>query len=422
VAIIVRRIIYEGRRFAVEIGEAWPYRRHTDSDTSFNHWSQDGEEVKNTITGSILDRFIHGASLYRYIIVVGLPVIVLLLLLARILRAVPGLSFIGSWIESIATSTLGGGLGDVVIYANEPGEAAWIRGAIVADIRNLHRRADVRHIHVFAHSQGTPITFETLFNHLPPSLRRKIKTYVTIGSVLNYFAQANGVLDIRVIRRFPRLPYPHSDFADGFQWINFWNHGDPIPEFSALDPYEEVIKPPTGRSPASPTNIRTRGALTPWGSHSEYWTNVDQVHKPLVRRVFFGVQVDGGPTNGPVSDDAESRERKRAGILSRWLVAIAIIVSLGVLWMATLYSAEPLKNNPFDRLFAEVQVAAQDIRDLVQGRNAAEATDVPKEDAAGTSQLFKQESVFGNESVVLPVLWIIFFGWCFGSILGGAPA
>jgi hypothetical protein len=86
--------------------------------------------------------------------------------------------------------------------------------------------------------------------------------------------------------------------------MNFWNLADPITEFYGLDEYNLVDKAPvlqldkqdkpilldaqtmladTERDPASPVNIKTRATLQ---NHSEYWSNLDQVHIPFALRVL----------------------------------------------------------------------------------------------------------------------------------------
>ncbi|MEK6573661.1 MAG: hypothetical protein AABZ58_05035, partial [Chloroflexota bacterium] len=174
--------------------------------------------------------------IYRYIVVLTLPITFLGLTIARLLQWTRVLGGVGDEIEKALNRALSGVLGDVVTYAMDPAQAHRVRSVVEADLRFFHDRPDVSFIHVFAHSQGTPITFETLFNHLPDTYRRKIKTYATIGSVLSYYHQVNAVIDAFYIPRFPVYPYPK--FADGFKWMNFWNLAAPITEFYGLDERE----------------------------------------------------------------------------------------------------------------------------------------------------------------------------------------
>ena len=215
----------------------------------------------------------------------------------------PVLRGIGEGLEKALNVALSGFLGDVVTYATNPAQAHRVRQVVETDLKFFHARPEVSHIHVFAHSQGTPITFETLFNHLPGTYRGKVKTYVTIGSVLSYYNQVNAVLDKSYVPRFPVRSYP-KDFAGGFKWMNFWNLADPITEFYGLDEYNLVEEAPvfsltkeerpkpislnaslskTKRDPVGTTNIKTRTTLE---NHAEYWGNQDHVHIPFVLRVL----------------------------------------------------------------------------------------------------------------------------------------
>jgi pimeloyl-ACP methyl ester carboxylesterase len=300
-------------------GIAWPYRKVSNSDS----WSDHYYSVKGKVdprTGK-LQIFKWGNSnqppiltpsrslrlffvlMYRYIVVISLPLSFVGFVIAQVLKWLPVLRGIGEGLDRALSVALSGFLGDVVTYATNPAQAHRVRQVVETDLKFFHDLPEVSHIHVFAHSQGTPITFEALFNHLPGTYRGKVKTYVTIGSVLSYYNQVNDVLDKSYIRRFPVRSYP-TDFADGFKWMNFWNLADPITEFYGLDEYNLVEEAPvfvlkegekpkpiplevslsqTKRHPASPTNIKTRATIE---NHAEYWGNQDHVHVPLALRVL----------------------------------------------------------------------------------------------------------------------------------------
>ncbi len=299
-------------------GIAWPYRKVSNSDSWSDHYYSVADE-KDERTGGLkifkwsnsdrhiilTVRFLRllFVLMYRYIVVISLPISFVGFGIAQVLKWVPVLRGIGEGLEKALSVALSGFLGDVVTYATNPAQAHRVRQVVETDLKFFHDRPEVSHIHVFAHSQGTPITFEMLFNHLPANYRRKVKTYVTIGSVLSYYNQVNDVLDKSYIRRFPVQPYP-KDFAEGFKWMNFWNLADPITEFYGLDEYNLVEEAPvfaleegerprpisldaslskTKRHPVSPANIKTRATLE---NHAEYWGNQDHVHIPLALRVL----------------------------------------------------------------------------------------------------------------------------------------
>lgn len=262
---------------------AWPYRTHPHSDT----------RRPTDRPATWREALLLSPLLYRYLVILGLPIIYFLLLVAELLSIIPAqiplLGSIGPGLRGMLRALLSSGLGDVNAYATDPAQAHRVRSAVEGDLRFFHERPDVSAIHVVSHSQGTPITFETLFHHLPDRMRRKVRTYVTIGSVLSYYHQANAVLDKLRQRRFPVRPYP--PFSQGFRWINLWNLYDPIPEYYALDEYEQVEPAAAGTGAmtlqrASPTDIQTGGHWLPWHAHSEYWENLPHMHLPLVSRLL----------------------------------------------------------------------------------------------------------------------------------------
>jgi hypothetical protein len=299
-------------------GIAWPYRVVSNSDSWADHYySVAGKKDEQTGKLKIFKwgnsdrpliltaRFLRLLFVltYRYIVVISLPLSFVGFGIAQVLKWLPMLKGVGDGLDKALSVALSGFLGDVVTYATNPAQAHRVRQVVETDLKFFHDRPEVSHIHVFAHSQGTPITFEILFNHLPETYRGKIKTYVTVGSVLSYYNQVNAVLDKSYVPRFPVRSYP-KDFAADFKWMNFWNLADPITEFYGLDEYNLVEEAPvfvlkkgekpqpiplatslsqTKRHPASPTNIKTRATLE---NHAEYWGNQDHVHVPLALRVL----------------------------------------------------------------------------------------------------------------------------------------
>jgi hypothetical protein len=295
-------------------------------------------------------------------VILGLPISFLFLSLIWVVKLIPPLREWAADIEQTISLILSSVLGDVVGYAMDPAQAHRVRSAVEADLRFFHDRPEVSNLHVFAHSQGTPITFEVLFRHLPDAYRRKIKTYVTIGSVLSYLHQANPILDPVYVRRFPVNPYP--DFAEGFKWINFWNLADPITEFFGLDEYNLIQRAPlleldsaghpihlthpeeiqrqTKRYPASPTNIKTRATLQ---NHGEYWGNLDLVQTPFAARVFGDLRP---PEWNP------SRERLRGSLAHhQWVLVLWtlwIILFFPGVWALHLAWTTPAIREVFDWL------------------------------------------------------------------------
>lgn len=280
--ILVQLVLLGARRLL------WPYRQlaNSDSDTTDYH-SYLGPDGKKRYGRRDLRVMLLSQIFYRYIVVLALPVTFPGLILTRLLTWMGVLGDLADAVEAGINLVFGGVLGDVATYAMDPTLAHQVRCAVESDLQFFHKHPEVEDIHVFAHSQGTPITFEVLFNHLAPEYRAKIKTYVTIGSVLSYYHQANPVLDPLYISRFPVRPYP-DDFHSDFKWMNFWNLADPITEFYGLDEYNLLtgappLDPKVERHRCSPTNIKTRFTAQ---NHSEYWSNIKQVQRPFAKRVL----------------------------------------------------------------------------------------------------------------------------------------
>ena len=268
---------------------AWPFRQFANSDTDTkDYYSYLGADGQKRFARRDLPVMRISQLFYRYLVVLTLPIAFIGLTVARLLKWTRVLGGVGEALEGVLNMVLGSVLGDVVTYAMDLAQAHHVRCAVETDLRFFHDLPEVSDLHIFAHSQGTPITYEVLFHHLSDEYRRKIKTYMTIGSVLSYYHQTNPILDPVYIRRFPVRPYPVFD--KDFKWMNFWNLIDPITEFYGLDEYNILVEAPPldpeiKRHPSSPTNIKTRA--TP-ENHSEYWGNIDSVQRPFAKRVLLG--------------------------------------------------------------------------------------------------------------------------------------
>ena len=267
-------------------GLYWDRRAHDNTDKDYVHvylsHPDDGPDVEqkgNTIRVNT-EWFFPFLFYYRLLVVLGLPIAMILLTVTRVLKLFKPLAEVASKLENLFSLFLSRGLGDVSAYAMDPAQAHRIRSVIENEIRFFHNQACVDRIHIFAHSQGTPITFETLFHHLPDEYRQRISSYVTIGSVLSYYYQTAPVLDrVSTPSRFRKRAYPK--FADDFMWFNCWNLADQITEFYGLDEYVHDPVSAADTSTSNPVNIKTRAR-----GHSDYWTNVDEVHLPLAKRVL----------------------------------------------------------------------------------------------------------------------------------------
>ncbi len=294
----------------------WKYRYYSNSDVDHAkeyyeyRIMKDGKPV--TRIGEVDEwwflRLLFSPLFYRYFIFLALPIGFLVTSVAGFLKWTKVLGGLGEALDGAIKFMLVGYMDDVVNYATDPVQAHRVRSIVMEDIKRYHDLGEVKRIHIVAHSQGTPITFETLFHYLDPEYQRKIYTYVTLGSVLSYYHQARGALDPVYYNRF-KMPIRADQFPGcdtprdtkrprspryEFKWFNFWNFTDPITEFYGLDEYtwfngEWKTDPDTNaetpaRGYTSPTNIRTASSLAK--NHGEYWDNLEKFQKPFAKRIL----------------------------------------------------------------------------------------------------------------------------------------
>lgn len=320
----------------------WNYRIYANSDMDVAEYYSYEEQTMNGITKRIgkvdanwFTRFFLSPWLYRYFIFLTLPIAFVATILVRFLKWTRILGGLGEALDNLLQTALVGFMDDVVNFAMDPAQSHRVRSAVKHDIIYFHNRPDVKRIHVVAHSQGTPITYETLFQFLEEEYQEKIYTYVTIGSVLNYYYQARGILDEVYYERFPVSSAKKQNFHPEFKWMNFWNFTDPITEFYGLDEYTWFEQAPPKdqeykRGRTSPTNIRSHSSLSK--NHGEYWGNIGQINLPLAKRVL------GDPRPEEWNPEAIiGKVWHHIGVLglSALLLLIFAGLSFGVYWLAT---------------------------------------------------------------------------------------
>ncbi len=218
---------------------------------------------------------------YRFVVVLALPILFFLILLSKFFKWTKILGAFGEGLEIFLNRALGGILGDVSTYAMDPSQRYRVKSVIEDEISFFHKKGDVDNIHIFAHSQGTAITFEVLYQQLAQEKREKIKTYVTVGSILSYYHQTAPILETTYPpTRFRLTKYPsfalNPSGTSTFQWVNCWNLLDPITEFYGLNEFHK-----DNDIANSPKNIKTRALF-----HSDYWINIHEVHIPFINHIL----------------------------------------------------------------------------------------------------------------------------------------
>ena len=185
------------------------------------------------------------------------------------------------------------------------------------EIKFFHEKAD--HLHIFAHSQGTPITFETIFQQLDDEYRQKIKSYITIGSILSYYYHTALILG----NNYPPTRFrvqKYGPLHDGFKWVNCWNLLDPITEFYGLDEF-------VNKDTCSPINIKTRARF-----HSDYWVNIFEVHSPFCNHILDITTEDFWSDQKQIpkncfSDNEYKRNIRLVGLFSGIVTLIALVLT-----------------------------------------------------------------------------------------------
>ncbi len=268
---------------------------------------------------------------YRLTVVVGLPVMGLVWGLARLLNWIPATRALGRGLADVASRVLSGIMGDVASYARDPTRAARIRGTLEREIERLHQDHSVACVHVVAHSQGTALAFECLYDSLHPKYRRRLRTFITLGSPLGFYHAAEPVMDRFAMQRFPGPTYPR--FPNGYRWFNFWSFSDPITEFSGLPEYAfpAGVSPGAQAAPAGPRSIETRVSLR---NHTAYWHDYECVMYPLAKRVLLGGTPPEWEDSDRTGDAAAEPSRVRSTVRLALSYALAFVALATVVYLA----------------------------------------------------------------------------------------
>ncbi|MCC6568516.1 MAG: alpha/beta hydrolase [Anaerolineales bacterium] len=330
-------------------GLLWRFRTYANSDVDiaeYYSYEEDGRKLMGKVDEVFLTRLFFTPLIYRYLIFITLPIGFIGALLVSLLKWTKFLGGIGASLDKALNVMLVGYMDDVVNYAMDPAQSNRVRSAVINDIVYFYNKPGVKRIHVVAHSQGTPISYEALFHFLDKKYQDKIFTYTTIGSVLSYYHHARGVLDPVYYERFPVSVSTKQNFPKGFKWLNFWNFSDPITEFYGLDEYTYFEQAPPldekfARGTASPTNIRTKTSLE---NHGEYWNNLEKFTTPLAKRTLGELRPkewnpDIGEKGGRFADKGTDTRKKSADIAPTWWQRYRHHLAVVALWLFLLIGA-----------------------------------------------------------------------------------
>ncbi|MFN8462743.1 MAG: hypothetical protein U0X93_13370 [Anaerolineales bacterium] len=324
-------------------GLLWNRRTFANSDVDiaeYYSYKEDGIKKIGKVDEFWLTRLLFTPLIYRYLIFMTLPIGFIGTWLVSLFKWTKFLGGVGASLDKALNVMLVGYMDDVVNYAMDSAQSSRVRSAVINDIIYFYNKPGVKRIHVVAHSQGTPITYESLFHFLDEQYQDKIYTYATIGSVLSYYHQARGVLDPVYYERFPVSPLKKHRFPRNFKWMNFWNFSDPITEFYGLDEYTTFQDAPPlddefVRTRTSPVNIRTRTSLSE--NHGEYWNNIEKFTLPFAKRVLATKPADMRPPEWApdVERKKETKHTKQrdwkhykhhVSVMVVWVLIVAIAV------------------------------------------------------------------------------------------------
>ncbi|HMR99413.1 MAG TPA: alpha/beta hydrolase [Anaerolineales bacterium] len=399
-------------------GFLWRFRTYANSDVDiadYYSYEEDGRKLMGKVDEVFLTRLFFTPLIYRYLIFITLPIGFIGALLVSLLKWTKFLGGIGASLDKTLNVMLVGYMDDVVNYAMDPAQSNRVRSAVINDIVYFYNKPGVKRIHVVAHSQGTPITYEALFHFLDKKYQDKIFTYATIGSVLSYYHHARGVLDPVYYERFPVSVSTEQNFPKGFKWLNFWNFSDPITEFYGLDEYTYFEKAPPldakfARGIASPTNIRTKTSLE---NHGEYWNNLEKFATPFAKRTLGELRPkewnpDLGEKGGRFTDKGTDTRKKSEEFAPTWWQRYRHHLAVVALWLFLLVGA----------FFAIRWLMVQPVIHLVSDyfiRLHKNALDVfrfyfPSNDSATPKQLNALWSQILDGSLILIGIWL-FVDW-----------
>ncbi len=211
------------------------------------------------------------------LVTAGAPLLIALIVILDLLSVLP---FVGDSLKNLAKSISEAGLWeslkDIHMFLTDASRAAVARLLIEKALCELAKEVDF--VHVFSHSLGTVVAYETLVQigngdgvliKINDPVHRKIKTLVTFGSPLNKIrtlankvAQEHEVLADFDYSRFNNTVVLRQGTST-LQWVNFYSFQDVVSDVLSL--YSQKSDPvrPSEFSVASANDILT--------AHGAYW-------------------------------------------------------------------------------------------------------------------------------------------------------
>ncbi len=213
------------------------------------------------------------------LVIAGAPLIICLILALELLSLLPigGDSF-HKLAQSLSQASTWIVLKDIYVYLTDSSRSALARYRVEEGIKELSQ--DVDTIHIFAHSLGTVVAYETLVNvgrgngaliKKGDSTYEKIRTLVTYGSPLNKVRILADVTakSTQIMSGFDYLRFDHSaqlaeDLYD-FDWLNFYALQDVVSDELSLYARPE--------DPIHPCEFCVESAQDIMTAHGVYWTD-----------------------------------------------------------------------------------------------------------------------------------------------------
>lgn len=218
----------------------------------------------------------------------GAPWVILLISLLEWLSFLP---LIGDNLKQLAKSISELGvwqaLKDIYVILTDSSRSAVVRHLVEGAIQKLDQDHDLDAVHIFSHSLGTVVAYDTLVQigrgngvfikklaRDPASLYNQIKTLVTFGSPLNKVRTLSYLQGLDAMAgfdndRFGQNARLSSDLGDkAFRWINFYSPHDFVSDACVAFSDQELAEW------VCPRDFTTWSANDIATAHGVYWTDV----------------------------------------------------------------------------------------------------------------------------------------------------
>lgn len=191
-------------------------------------------------------------------------VIMTVIWLLSLVSAIPGIPGLINIIKKPLDVLLVGSLGDIRVFLDDPIQAQLIRNPLEQLLNRFNEDSDCESIHIIAHSTGAAIAYETLALKYNQVITSKIKTFFTLGSIL------------QMVWKRPHRPSFDQPLRSDLKWFNLWTKYDPA--LSGPTPSQKRSENFVERQVSNDDNLLS--------DHTAYWSNYRQVISFIVSQIW----------------------------------------------------------------------------------------------------------------------------------------